>query len=109
VERALAGERSRERGFVIRGEGVERPGDAHLIAEAVPLRHDGHPYAILALCDVNAVLGDPRLVQICEGCGRVQDDDGRWHPLHRYLEDHLGIGETGPLCDDCAAGGTPRP
>jgi hypothetical protein len=103
AERALAGERSRERGFVIRGDRKgDRPGDAHLIAAAVPVRHEGSPFAILSLSDVNAVLGDPAIVRICEGCGRVQDEDGAWHPLHRYLEDHLGIGETtGPLCDAC--------
>ncbi|HEX9243521.1 MAG TPA: PAS domain-containing protein [Anaeromyxobacter sp.] len=104
AERAIAGERTRERGFVIRGDQAERPGDAHLLAAAVPLRHEGQPFAILALNDVNAVLGDPDVVRICDGCGRVQDDDGAWHPLHRYLEDHLGIGDTGPLCGDCAAG-----
>jgi hypothetical protein len=107
AERALAGERSRERGFVIRGDQGDRPGDAHLIAAAVPLRHDGQAFAILALSDVNAVLGDRDVVRICEGCGRVEDDDGAWHPLHRYLEDHLGI-ENGQLCVDCAAGAPPR-
>jgi PAS domain-containing protein len=109
ARRALAGERSRARGFVIRGEQGERGGDVHLIAAAVPLRHEGHGFAILALSDVNAVLGDPEVVRICEGCGRVQDDDGAWHPLHRYLEDHLGIGENGPLCEDCVAGGPAGP
>jgi hypothetical protein len=107
AERALAGERSRGRGFVIRGEPGDRPGDAHLIAAAVPLRHEGQAFAILALSDVNAALGDPDVVRICEGCGRVEDDDGAWHPLHRYLEDHLGLGENGQLCQDCAAGAPP--
>jgi hypothetical protein len=104
AERALAGERARERDFVIRGDPAQGKGDAHLLVAAQPLRHEGQALAILALTDVNAVLADPDVVRICEACGRVQDDEGAWHPLHRYLEDHLGLGDGGPLCDDCDAG-----
>jgi hypothetical protein len=104
AKRALAGERVRERGFVIRGEHAVAGGDAHLLADATPLKHEGQPHAVLAFTDMNALILDPSVgSRICEGCGRVQDDEGAWHPLHRYLQDHLDI-ETGPLCGDCAAG-----
>lgn len=103
AQRALAGESVRDRGFVLRGEGSAH-GDLHLLATAGPFEHGGATLAILAFDDANAILGDPGVVRICEACGRVQDEEGGWHPLHRYLEDRLGLEASGPLCDDCAAG-----
>jgi hypothetical protein len=102
ARRAISGETVRDRGFVMRGETPE--GDFHLIARAGPLGLDGAELAILALEDVNEMLRDPGILRVCEGCGRVKDEEGGWHPLHRYLEDRLGIENAGPLCDDCAAG-----
>jgi PAS domain-containing protein len=101
VQRALAGEAVRERGFVLREAG----GDLHLLARAGPFVHGGGGLAILALDDANALLADPGVTSVCEGCGRVRDEEGGWHPLHRYLADRLGIEAPGPLCDRCAAGG----
>ena len=102
ARRAISGETVRDRGFVMRG-GPE--GDFHLIARAGPLAHGGAGLAILALDDVNDMLRDPGVLPVCEGCGRVKDEEGGWHPLHRYLEDRLGIESAGPQCEDCAAGG----
>jgi hypothetical protein len=90
----------RERGFVLRGEGT-RPGDLHLLASAGPFDHGGVRHAILALEDLNAMLGDPGLMRVCDGCGRMKDEEGGWHPLHRYLEDRLGLEASGPLCPEC--------
>jgi hypothetical protein len=106
VERALAGESSRARGFVMRSGAKGEPADLHLIAVAGPFQGGGARRAILALDDANALLADPGIVRVCEACGRVQDEDGAWHPLHRYLEDHLGL-EGGGLCDVCE-GRAPR-
>lgn len=103
VQRALAGETARERGFVLRGEGAP-DGDLHLLASAGPLEHGSSDLAVLGLDDANAILADPTIVRICEGCGRVKDEEGGWHPLHRYLEDRLGLEAPGPLCGDCEAG-----
>ncbi len=102
VQRALAGEVVRDRGFVLRGDVGNAP-DLHLLASAGPFEHDGAKLAILAVDDANAILGDPGVVRVCEGCGRVQDEEGGWHPLHRYLEDRLGLdGGAGALCETCA-------
>jgi hypothetical protein len=103
--RAVHGETVRDRGFVMRGDAPEN--DLHLIARAGPFEHDGR-LAILALDDVNDMLGDPGILRVCEGCGRVKDEEGGWHPLHRYLQDRLGIETSGPLCEDCASGAVPR-
>lgn len=105
AQRAVHGETVRDRGFVMRGDKPEE--DLHLIARAGPFEHDGR-LAILALDDVNDMLRDPGIVRVCEGCGRVKDEEGGWHPLHRYLQDRLGIETAGPLCDACAAGDGPR-
>jgi hypothetical protein len=107
VERALAGEPSRARGFVMRSGAGGAPADLHLIATGAPFRGGGGArQAILALDDANAILADPAVVHVCGGCGRGQDEEGGWHPLHRYLEDRLGL-EGGTLCDVCE-GRAPR-
>jgi PAS domain-containing protein len=102
AQRAIHGETVRDRGFVMKGDSPEN--DLHLIARAGPFEHDGR-LAILALDDINEILGDPGILRVCEGCGRVRDEEGGWHPLHRFLEDRLGVEASGPLCDDCASGG----
>jgi PAS domain-containing protein len=103
AQRALAGETVRDRGFVLRGESALH-GDLHLFASAGPLEHGGARLAVLALQDANAILGDPGILRVCEACGRVKDEEGGWHPLHRYLEDRLGLESSGPLCPHCAEG-----
>jgi PAS domain-containing protein len=107
VARALAGEAVRERGFVLRSGARGKPADLHLLAFAAPLEREGGAHAILAVADANALLADPRVVRVCEGCGRIEDEEGHWHPLHRYLEDRLGLEAEGPLCDACSEGGAP--
>jgi hypothetical protein len=105
VVRALAGERARARGFVLRSGPRGEPADLHLVAAATPLGRAGARRAVLALDDANAILSDPALVAVCEGCGRVQDEEGGWHVLHRYLQDRLGIEIAGPLCERCEGRG----
>jgi hypothetical protein len=83
------------------------PADLHLIARATPFEGGGARQAILALDDANAILADPRIVRICDGCGRVRDEEGEWHPLHRFLEDRLGLEGAGQLCESCE-GRAPR-
>jgi hypothetical protein len=102
VERALAGEPARERGFVLGAGGAA--GDLHLIGAAVPFEREGVRHALLAVDDANAILADPGVVRVCAGCGRVQDEEGAWHPLHRYLEDRLGIEAGDVLCAACEGG-----
>jgi hypothetical protein len=104
AQRAIQGETVRDRGFVMRGDTPEN--DLHLIARAGPFEHGGR-LAILALDDVNEMLRDPGILRVCEGCGRVKDEEGGWHPLHRYLQDRLGIETAAPLCEDCAVGDGP--
>jgi PAS fold len=108
AQRALAGETVRDRGFVLRGESAPH-GDLHLFASAGPFEHAGEALAILSLQDANEILGDPGILRVCEACGRVKDEEGGWHPLHRYLEDRLGLESSGPLCADCAAGPPRQP
>jgi hypothetical protein len=105
--RALAGETVRDRGYVMKDDEPEN--DLHLIARASPFDHGGSGLAILALDDANDLLGDPAIIRVCEGCGRVRDEEGGWHPLNRFLEDRLGIETAGPLCADCAGASRGRP
>jgi hypothetical protein len=105
VARALAGERARARGFVLRSGPRGAPADLHLLAAATPLGRAGARRAVLAVEDANAILSDPGLVTVCEGCGRVQDEEGGWHVLHRYLQDRLGMELAGPLCARCEGRG----
>lgn len=102
--RGLAGETLRVRAFVLRSDDRGEPSDLHLLATAAPLDLDGARHAVLALEDADRLLLDPGIVRICAGCGRVGDEEGGWHPLHRYLEDRLGLASE-ELCDACARRG----
>lgn len=108
VERALVGERVRGRGFVLRSGARGKAADLHLIAAGAPFEGGGARQAILAFDDANAILADPGVVRVCAGCGRVQDEEGQWHVLHRYLEDRLGLEIEGPLCESCEGRVNPR-
>jgi hypothetical protein len=106
VERALSGERVRARGFVLRTGPTGEPADLHVLAAAAPLDVGGIRQAVLLLEDADRLLQDPAVVRICGGCGKVEDEGG-WHPLHRYLEDRLGLALE-HLCPDCGGEGGPR-
>ncbi len=103
VSRALAGEPARARGFVPRSSPTGVPADLHLLATAAPFRRGRASRALLVLQDVDGLLLDPAIVRICAGCGRVEDDEGCWYPLHRFLEDRLGLSPEA-LCDRCERG-----
>ncbi len=107
ASRALAGERARARGLLVRSGPDGEPADLHLLASAAPLHRGAARQAVLVLEDVDGILADPAIVRICAGCGRVEDDEGGWHPLHRFLEDRLGLLPE-ELCDACARGGGVR-
>jgi len=100
AERAIAGEPGRARGFVLRAGGGGLPADLHLLVSAAPFAYAAAPHALLAIEDVDEILADPGVIQVCGGCGRVEDD-GEWHELHRYMEDRLGLEVAGELCADC--------
>ncbi len=102
--RAIDGETLRARAFLLRSDACGEPSDVHLLATAAPLQLGGARRAVLALQDADGILLDPGVVRICAGCGRVGDEEGGWHPLHRYLEDRLGLSPD-ELCDACARNG----
>jgi PAS domain-containing protein len=99
--RALAGESVRARGFLLRSGAGGEPADLHVLASASPVDLGDGRHAVLVLEDADRILLDPDVVRICAGCGKVEDDEGGWHPLHRYLEDRLGLALE-ELCDTCA-------
>lgn len=104
VVRALGGEAVRARGFLLRSGARGEPEDLHLLASAGPLDLGGARHAVVVLQDADRILLDPAVVRICAGCGRVEDEEGAWHALHRYLEDRLGLALE-ELCDACARSG----
>jgi PAS domain-containing protein len=103
VGRALAGAPARARGFLLRDAKGGAPADLHVLATAAPLGAGRGTRAVLVLEDVDRILLDPAIVRICAGCGRVEDDDGCWYPLQRFLEDRLGVSSES-LCDRCERG-----
>lgn len=101
VRSALGGEPARARGFLLRaGDGGE-PADLHLLAIASPVALDGVTHAVLVLQDLDPIIGDPGVVRVCAGCGAVEDEEGEWLPLHRYLEDRVGLEASEALCVAC--------
>jgi hypothetical protein len=107
VARALAGEPARARGFVLRSGPGGEPADLHLAAHAAPVELDGGRHAAVVLEDVNTVLSDPAILRVCGACGRVEDDEGEWLPLHHFLEDSLGLDASEALCGACGRGAGP--
>ena len=101
IERAIRGERGRARVFA-RTHAEGGAPDLHLLAVATPFASRGKPHAVVALDDATEVVSDPRVLEVCGGCGRVAGDDGEWRRLDRFLEDRLGIEPGGP-CGDCAS------
>lgn len=102
VRRALAGEQARARAFLLRTGASGEPADLHLLVAGAPFRGGGGAHAILVLQDVDQILADPCVVRICGACGRVRDEEGEWHPLHRYLQDRLGLEASEEICPGCA-------
>ena len=42
-----------------------------------------------------------RLLPVCDGCNRVQDEQGRWWPIDAYLNRHDGEQAPRGLCGEC--------
>ncbi|MBN1660906.1 MAG: response regulator [Anaerolineae bacterium] len=54
-----------------------------------------------ALDTIQALSG---LIPICAWCGRkIEDENGAWVPLERYIEDHSAATFTHGMCPDCLA------
>ncbi len=102
VSGALAGESTRARALLLRSGPAGEPADLHLLAVGAPLEQGGAAHAVLVLEDVDQMLIDPRVLRVCGACGRVEDEEGEWYPLHRYLEDRLGLEAGEALCQACA-------
>lgn len=101
VERALGGERTRRRAYLLRtGPGGE-PADLHVLLSASALQRGGSAHAVLVLQDLNELLADPEVLSVCAGCGRIEED-AEWYPLARYLEVRLGLEAGDALCPTCA-------
>ena len=41
------------------------------------------------------------LLQICSGCKRIRDEQGRWWPLDAYVRDRTEAKLTHTICPDC--------
>jgi PAS domain-containing protein len=108
VRTALGGEPARARGFLLRAGGGTEPADLHLLAMASPVESEGVTCAVLVLQDLEPILGDPGVVPVCAGCGAVEDEEGEWLPLHRYLEDRLGLEAGEGLCAACSRRSEPE-
>jgi hypothetical protein len=108
VRTALEGEPARARGFLLRAGGGTEPADLHLLAIASPFETGGVTHAILVLQDLEAILADPGVVRVCAGCGAVEDEEREWLPLHRYLEDRLGLEAGDGLCAACSRRSDPK-
>jgi hypothetical protein len=44
-----------------------------------------------------------RLLPICAACKMIRDDNGHWHQVEKYIQDHYGIQFSHSICPACAA------
>ena len=51
-----------------------------------------------ALAKINVLSG---LLPICANCKKIRDDDGYWHQVEVYMEEHSDARFTHGLCPDC--------
>ena len=51
-----------------------------------------------ALSEVKVLKG---FLPICAECKRIRDDDGQWHYVESYIEEHSDAEFTHGLCPDC--------
>ena len=42
------------------------------------------------------------LIPICASCKNIRDDQGYWHKLEAYIQDHAEVEFSHGLCPDCA-------
>ncbi len=50
------------------------------------------------LAEVTTLRG---LLSMCASCKRVRDEDGRWHDVESYIEEHSTAEFSHGVCDDC--------
>ena len=53
-----------------------------------------------ALSQAKALSG---LLPICSACKNIRDEQGEWHPIETYIQDHSEARFTHGLCLDCCA------
>lgn len=41
------------------------------------------------------------LLPICASCKKIRDDQGYWHQVESYLQDHAGVDFSHGICPDC--------
>jgi len=41
------------------------------------------------------------LLPICSSCKKIRDDEGYWHAIDLYMENHLDVIFTHGFCDEC--------
>jgi CheY-like chemotaxis protein len=52
-----------------------------------------------ALAEIKTLSG---LLPICSHCKKIRDDDGYWHQVEKYIQDHSEIKFSHSLCPECA-------
>ncbi len=51
-----------------------------------------------ALNEINQLQG---MLPICSNCHKIRDDDGYWHRVEEYIEQHADVTFTHSLCPEC--------
>jgi hypothetical protein len=41
------------------------------------------------------------LLPICASCKKIRDDQGYWHQVETFLQDHAGVDFSHGICPDC--------
>ena len=80
-------------------------GDAarlELLITANPMPDSEEPLAILVVEDVSEEARLREIVPICAKCKRVRCDDGYWHSVETYFNEHAGVVFSHGLCPNCA-------
>ena len=43
------------------------------------------------------------LLPICASCKKIRDDQGYWHQVENYMQDHAEVEFSHGICPECAA------
>lgn len=43
-----------------------------------------------------------KLLPTCSYCKNIRDDEGHWHPLEKYIQDHFEAKFSHGICEECA-------
>jgi hypothetical protein len=72
---------------------------------------DGTPIRVIVVSRNISKLNDKdplirnikRLLPICAACKMIRDDNGHWHQVEKYIQDHSGTQFSHAICPGCAA------